>query len=131
MNTCFSINQWQEWVHQSQKERTKSDNIPSFQPCEMNVKEVSLPNRSYKCKWGSSCFQTNCPHVHPFQRGYKDAPYFYHHVPCRYETQFTACKQKCGHPSGKYCPFRHCTHGTKTVVPCNRPFCQGHCQQCI
>ena len=116
MNYEKNIKEWVEWVHQSQWRMYKSN--------------TSYP-MIYKCKWGKQCSQRFCPHLHPHQRGYEQAPFYKNSMPCRYETSATSCKQKCPHDTGRYCPFRHCSHYLKPVMFCYRFHCQAHCPDCI
>lgn len=88
---------------------------------------------TYKCRWGYSCENTSCSHVHPGQAGYRSAPYYQNNIPCQYESETSACKLKCGQSNGKYCPFKHCEHKSMEhiAIQCPRPDCQRHCPHCI
>ena len=89
----------------------------------------------YKCKHGKMCKQKHktCMFIHPGQVGYQHAHYYQSTIPCQYESDSSACRLKCGHSNGRYCPFLHCSHRSMelTSIRCPRLDCQRHCPHCI
>jgi hypothetical protein len=87
----------------------------------------------YKCIQGTHCDNSTCKHVHPFDEGYEMVPYYQNNVSCKYESDDTDCKLKCGSKSGKYCPYLHCDHLLQftNVITCFQKDCQRHCPICI
>jgi hypothetical protein len=89
-------------------------------------------NVMYKCRYGSTCHNKSCDYIHPSQLGYFDALYVQKKMPCRYETEDTACYKKCADIFGKYCMYQHCTHhNCLTIISCDQYDCQGHCPDCV
>jgi hypothetical protein len=92
-----------------------------------------LSNKQYKCIQGVNCSNENCTHVHPGEVGYYRTPYLLISKKCRYETEETACRKKCGSKNGRYCPFFHCNHEDMVhlAITCIRQDCQAHCPMCF
>lgn len=127
MSNDTTINQWLQMVHIKQKERQFKKPSPPSKTCSF----YAPAKRLYKCKWGSCCFQGQCPYVHPTQDQYPIATFYKNLTPCRYETADTICRQKCGRQNGRYCPFQHCRHVLQSVTVCDNEDCQGHCRLCV
>ena len=87
----------------------------------------------YKCIGGRDCHHELCEYLHPGQLGYRNASYYQSSIPCKYETDESACRLKCGLANGRYCPYLHCSHKKMEhiAIQCPRPDCQQHCPQCI
>lgn len=134
-----TIKEWIAFVHGYQKQvvdkkdpslvkkpevkKTLSENKPPPSPL--------FKKLVYKCKWGTACFQASCIYIHPYQKEYETATYYKNNIPCKYETSFTICKNKCSQSDGRYCPFTHCAHTTnKPISTCEKPYCQKHCFLC-
>ena len=105
------------------EEKDQSQPVPAY----------TVNTWTYKCTWGDTCHNEECMYLHRGQQGYFTAPYYQSKVPCKYETEESACRLKCGQSSGKYCPFQHCTHESMVhiTIQCPRKDCQRHCPQCI
>ena len=88
---------------------------------------------SFKCRWGTYCNDSDCLYIHPWQYGYHRAKYYQSTIPCKHETEETACRLKCGQKNGKYCPFLHCSHKNRfhLTITCVSFDCQGHCPDCL
>ena len=96
------------------------------------LNDVSLQT-SYKCIQGTTCRNPDCIHVHPGECGYIRTQYKLFQKKCRYETNVTACRKKCGSKDGSYCPYRHCDHSSfpHLAITCTQFDCQAHCPSCI
>ena len=136
-----SIKEWIGFVHGYQKHIIDTHDTSQVKKPELKQTKIKLEHKPpplplfkklvYKCKWGSACFQSSCIYVHPYQKEYETATYYKNNIPCKYETSFTICKNKCSQSDGRYCPFTHCVHATsKPISTCTKPYCQKHCPLC-
>ena len=99
------------------------------------IKAYLAQHTQYKCIQGSTCNQRQgmCPHLHPGQEGYESVKYYQSDIHCKYESESTACRKKCGQANGRYCPYKHCDHKNFELITirCFSPYCQRHCPYCF